>query len=364
MPHKVFINNDISDFSFVITKWFEQNCRNLPWRHTRDPYLIWISEIVLQQTRVNQGLEYFNRFVARFPTIQSLAEADEDEVMKYWQGLGYYSRARNLHTAACQIQQTYNGVFPSDYESVIKLKGIGEYTAAAICSFAYDQPYAVLDGNVFRVLSRVFDIETPINTPKAKKEFLLMAQSLLNEKNPAAHNQAIMEFGALQCVPSSPNCAECPLIIECVAYKTKKVNQLPIKIKKSTVKERYFNYFFIQYKGFTYIKKRIGNDIWKNLYEFPLIETAVMQAVEDLIETESFKNMFLGVKNIQIETISAPIKHVLTHRIINAVFYTIKIDNENDFLKEFVKIELSNLHTYPVSRLIEIFIEKEIGTSL
>ncbi len=361
MSNNILANSEDSEFSKKLTDWYLKNSRDLPWRHTTDPYIIWISEIILQQTRVNQGLEYFNRFIKRFPDIKSLDKAEEDEVMKYWQGLGYYSRARNLHTAAHQIQERHEGKFPLKYEQVLALQGIGEYTAAAICSFSYGQPYAVLDGNVYRVLSRIFGIETPINASKAKKEFTELAQLLLNKQKPALHNQAIMEFGALQCVPVSPDCSVCPLQYDCMAFHQRKVGMLPVKIKNTKTKERYFNYLMIANNGFTYLKKREGNDIWKNLYEFPLIETDHKIDFLQLIEHENFQKLTGNADNITLTNISEPVKHVLTHRIINAAFYSITIDKENNTLQDYIKIPLSAIHDYPVSRLMELFIEKNVS---
>jgi len=349
----------MKDFNSILISWYNKNNRDLPWRHTKNPYIIWISEIILQQTRVNQGLEYFNRFVKRFPDVASLAEAPEDEVMKYWQGLGYYSRARNLHAAAKQIMEKCNGIFPRKYEQVLQLKGIGEYTAAAICSFAYDLPYAVLDGNVYRVLARLFAIEMPINLPKAKKEFQELAQQLLNVREPALHNQAIMEFGALQCVPVSPDCAGCVLREKCLALAGNKVNELPVKIKASAPQNRYFNYIMIVNGGYTYLRRREGNDIWKNLYEFPLIETNHKVDISELPEQEAFLQLTDNMGDVAITLKLDNIKHVLSHRIINTSFYVMQVDNENDLLRHrYVKIQLNAIHDYPVSRLMEIFVEK------
>ncbi|MFZ4583041.1 MAG: A/G-specific adenine glycosylase, partial [Paludibacter sp.] len=231
--------------SKTLINWYEHNKRELPWRDISDPYRIWISEIILQQTRVNQGISYYLRFVDRFPDVKALATAHEDEVLKYWQGLGYYSRARNLHKTAQIIVEKHNGNFPNSYTEIVQLKGIGAYTAAAICSFAYNQPYGVVDGNVYRVLSRLFAIQTPIDSSQAKNEFSDLATNLLNNSNPGIHNQAIMEFGALQCVPVQPECNTCPFQKTCKAYELDLVDKLPIKASKTKVRERFFNYFFI-----------------------------------------------------------------------------------------------------------------------
>ncbi|MDR0872293.1 MAG: A/G-specific adenine glycosylase [Prevotellaceae bacterium] len=353
MEYKYQKNNMLSA---KLQAWFRQNCRDLPWRNTRNPYLIWVSEIILQQTRVAQGLDYYNRFVERFPDVLSLAESDETEVLKYWQGLGYYSRARNMHAAARQIKMQHAGAFPQQYAQVLALKGVGDYTAAAICSFAYNQPYAVLDGNVFRVLARLFGIETPINAPRAKREFSELAQNLLDKTHSAVHNQAIMEFGALQCTPQSPDCGICPLQEICNAFCNKKVNMLPVKLKKATAKERFFNYFFVKNGDFTYLKKRESNDIWKNLYEFPLIETATASYINDLLVSENFREIFADSGKIDIAGLPFVQKHVLTHRIIHAVFYIINIEGEPR--GDFTKILQRDLHEYPVSRLVELFLER------
>jgi A/G-specific adenine glycosylase len=349
------------DFHVKITDWFHQNKRNLPWRDTQNPYLIWVSEIILQQTRVVQGLAYYNRFVERFPDVLSLAESDETEVLKYWQGLGYYSRARNMHAAAQQIKLQHNGAFPQQYEQVLALKGVGDYTAAAITSFAYNQPYAVLDGNVFRVLSRLFGIETPINAPRAKKEFSELAQNLLDTQRPALYNQAIMEFGALQCVPVSPDCGACPLQTMCIAFAENKVKILPMKEKKGKVKERFFNYFFVKNGNYTYLQQRNGKDIWRNLYEFPLIEMAKETDINEIFVSEDFHKIFADSGKINIEGQPFVQKHVLTHRIIRAVFYIINIEGEPR--GNFVKVLQTDLYEYPVSRLVELFLEKMLSNS-
>jgi A/G-specific adenine glycosylase len=348
----------MQDFSTTITDWYRHHRRDLPWRNTQNPYLIWISEIILQQTRVAQGLDYYKRFVEHFPDVLSLAEADEEEVLKYWQGLGYYSRARNLHSAARQIRDNHRGIFPNKYEDVLALKGVGDYTAAAICSFAYAQPYAVLDCNVYRVLSRIFGIETPINTPKAKKEFSQLAQNLLNCEQPALHNSAMMDFGALQCLPSSPDCPNCPFVNQCIAFASGRVKDLPVKEKKNAVKERFFHYFYVQNADTVYIRKRAEQDIWKNLYEFPLIETAAKTTTEDLIAGEAFQHLF-GSISLHIKPEPHYIKHILTHRIIHANFYSIDLPDENTTLNAaFLRVHKDNLEQYPVSRLVEMFLEK------
>ncbi len=344
--------------SKTLIKWYQTNKRDLPWRETNDAYKIWISEIILQQTRVNQGLDYYLRFIGRFPTVVDLATADEDEVLKYWQGLGYYSRARNLYKSANQIVQQYNGKFPTSYDDVLKLKGIGTYTASAICSFAYHQPYAVVDGNVYRVLSRFFGIDTAIDSTAGVKLFADLVNQVLDRQNPGLHNQAIMEFGALQCVPVSPDCINCPLKTDCKAFEMNLVTLLPVKEKKVKVKNRYFNYLFIEFNGNTFMQKRTADDIWKNLYEFPLIETdELLLSPEKLTSNVQFKILFEGIRNVNIIKISAPVKHILTHRIINAGFIHVKINESNRQLSNLIRIPFDEIHNYAVSKLIESFLE-------
>jgi len=344
--------------SNTLINWYELNKRDLPWRNITDPYKIWISEIILQQTRVNQGMSYYLRFIERFPDVNELARAEEDEVLKYWQGLGYYSRARNIHKAAKQILSNYNGKFPTVHADILKLSGIGDYTAAAISSFAYHLPYAVVDGNVFRVLSRIYGIQTPIDSTNGKNEFTELAKQLLSQSNPATHNQAIMEFGALQCVPTSPNCANCPLKEICRAYQLNMISLLPIKGKKTKVSHRFFNYLFIEYQGNTFLQKRTTKDVWQNLYEFPLIETESLLSSQQLIENKSFQTLFAGINNIEIKKITTPMKHVLSHRVIYAQFITININELNDNLKNLSKVQIYQVDKFAVSRLMELFLEK------
>jgi len=341
--------------SSILIKWYEDNKRDLPWRNTRDPYTIWISEIILQQTRVNQGYGYFNRFIEKYPTVDLLATANEDEVLKLWQGLGYYSRARNLHAAAKMTMNRFNGKFPDNYKDILSLKGVGEYTAAAIASFAYRKPYAVVDGNVYRVLSRIYMIDTPINTNQGKKIFAQLAQSLLDTCNPGEHNQSIMEFGALQCVPVNPDCISCPAQDICLAFNAKKVKNYPYKEKKQKVKERYFAYIDIRLGGDMFIHKRTSKDIWHNLYELPLIETEKELDIDTLLNNADFKKILNNNTNIQIKYINK-FKHILSHQIIYASFYKVEI-NEFIFDSEYLKINVNDVENYPVSRLVHKYLE-------
>ena len=341
-------------FSPRLKLWYELNKRDLPWRESTDPYVIWISEIILQQTRVAQGFDYFQRFIRRFPDITTLAEASEDEVMKYWQGLGYYSRARNLHTAA----KSMNGVFPKTYEGVLALKGVGEYTAAAICSIAYDMPYAVVDGNVYRVISRYLGIDVPIDSTEGKKLFRELAQELLDKKRPAEYNQAIMDFGALQCTPMSPDCTVCPLTDLCMALAKGIVKQLPVKQHKTKVSSRYFNYIYVRAGAYTFIHKRTGNDIWKNLFEFPLIETPDEVNEERFYVLPQFRELFAEGEEPVIRLVLKNVKHVLSHRVIHANFYEVLLSENTRSFEGFIKVHRDDLEQYAISRLIQMFLER------
>jgi A/G-specific adenine glycosylase len=355
--------NSTDSFAYISKKladWYIDHKRELPWRDITDPYRIWISEIILQQTRVNQGLSYYNRFIERFPTVQMLAEANEDTVLKYWQGLGYYTRARNLYKAARQIMSSFNGIFPTEHSDILKLSGIGEYTSAAISSFAYNQPYAVVDGNVYRVLSRLFGIQTPIDSNSGKKEIAILAQELLLTSEPALHNQSVMEFGALQCIPDSPNCSICPLASVCLAFEQNIVAELPVKSQKKKSTHRFFNYLFIKEQDSTFLQKRLAKDVWQNLYEFPLIESDRLLSTSELMVDENFKYIFNGVNEVNVHKISNPMKHILSHRVIFAQFFSINISEKSEMPDQFIKVQLDKIDHYAVSRLMEIFLEKEL----
>ncbi len=356
----------MSRFADILISWYDKNKRDLPWRHTRNPYLIWISEIILQQTRVAQGYDYYQRFVQRFPDVFSLAGAHEDEVMKYWQGLGYYSRARNLHAAAKSMAEA--GGFPDTYDGVRALKGVGEYTAAAICSFAYELPYAVVDGNVYRVLSRWLGIDTPIDSTIGKKQFAEAASELFDCERPSLYNQAIMEFGALQCTPSAPRCTDCPLADSCMALQQGKVDDLPVKQHKTKVTNRYFNYIYVRMGAYTYINKRTGNDIWKNLYEFPLIETdeeitekpeLLFAKIEEVFGKTTFseeENDALIKENHRVlRLVKQGVKHVLSHRVIYANFYELVLPAETRPLEGFQRVPIKELHKFAVPNLVSQF---------
>lgn len=345
-----------STLSNILQKWYIENKRDLPWRETNDPYLIWLSEIILQQTRVDQGHSYYVKFANRYPTVTDLAKAEEDEVLKLWQGLGYYSRARNLLSTARIVADRYEGVFPSDYSDILSLKGVGEYTAAAIASFSFNASYAVVDGNVFRVLSRIFAIDTPIDSSKGKKLFTELAQEILDKKQPGLHNQAIMEFGSLQCTPTTPNCDICPTSSICLAYSQQQIGKFPIKQGKVKNRIRYFNYLDIRSDKYTYIKKRTEKDIWQNLYELPLIECNTPTTdwndlrSHSLIKELESKNIIISV-NKKME-----LKHILSHQTIFATFYQINISK--DMINgELMKIKTSDIDQYPISRLVHKYLE-------
>ena len=383
------------EFANTIISWFRENGRALPWRETRDPYAIWLSEIILQQTRIAQGWEYWERFMAQYPTVQDLAAAHEDEVLKLWQGLGYYSRARNLHTAAKQIVAL--GHFPDTLEGIKQLKGVGDYTAAAIGSFAFDIPAAVVDGNVYRVLARYFGIDTPINSTQGKKEFAALAQSLLPSSKAfdslssfspasdfqsslslvAAYNQAMMDFGAIQCTPQSPKCLLCPLAETCEAMRTNRVAELPVKQKTMKVKTRHLSYIYIRCKGMTAIHRRGEGDIWQGLWEpfnasdiaeacaSPSSAQASLSSIKfstSLTNLSSFKSELaadLHLSNVDaLQLLAQDVKHVLTHRILLADFYLLETDAHPQLPDDYIWIKEEEIEDYGIPRLIELLLEK------
>lgn len=383
------------EFANTIISWFRENGRALPWRETRDPYAIWLSEIILQQTRIAQGWEYWERFMAQYPTVEDLAAAHEDEVLKLWQGLGYYSRARNLHTAAKQIVAL--GHFPDTLEGIKQLKGVGDYTAAAIGSFAFDIPAAVVDGNVYRVLARYFGIDTPINSTQGKKEFAALAQSLLPSSKAsdslssfspasdfqsslslvAAYNQAMMDFGAIQCTPQSPKCLLCPLAETCEAMRTNRVAELPVKQKTMKVKTRHLSYIYIRCNGMTAIHRRGEGDIWQGLWE-PFNASDIAEACASpssaqaslsstkfstsLSKFSSFKKELaadLHLSNVDaLQLLAQDVKHVLTHRILLADFYLLETDAHPQLPDDYIWIKEKEIEDYGIPRLIELLLEK------
>jgi len=338
----------------ILTVWYQQNARDLPWRVKKDPYFVWVSEIILQQTRVEQGTAYFLRFIEQFPDVKSLASAHENEVLKVWQGLGYYSRARNMHAAARQIMKEFNGLFPDTYIDIVKLKGIGSYTASAIASISFGLPYAAIDGNVYRVLSRVFGIDTPIDTTNGKKEFTDLANELLDRKNPGIFNEALMEFGALQCTPQNPDCNSCPFRNQCIAFAHNRIAKLPVKSNQTKVKNRFFNYLFIKQEEFFYLEKREENDIWRNLYQFPLIESSKTLNFDELLTNEQFISIFKGL-NITIDAGNPEIIHVLTHQKLHIRFIEITIPDPKT-LFPWIKVLADEVSEFPVPKPIDNFL--------
>lgn len=332
-------------FSKTLLAWNEtENNREMPWKGESNPYRIWISEIILQQTRVQQGLEYYNRFIAAFPDIQSLATASEKKIYKLWEGLGYYTRCKNLIATAKYIHHELDGKFPDKYDEILALKGIGSYTASAIASFAFDQPFAVLDGNVFRVLSRFFGQETPINTTEGKKFYGALAQSLLNKKQPGKYNQALMDFGAIICKPAVPLCLQCPLQIKCVAFLKNKVSVLPVNTKTIRLKERFFNYLIVEYDGKFYVHKRTQKDIWQNLYEFLLLETKKLFDESTLPVNEEIIKI-LNQPDFTIKSISTKRSQKLTHQLISGRFIHVEIKKPLPNTEYFLasRIQLNSL---------------------
>lgn len=348
--------NDLG-YSKTLISWYRENKRDLPWRKTTNPYHIWVSEIILQQTRVAQGRDYYLRFVERFPDVASLARAEEDEVLKLWQGLGYYSRARNLQAAAKDIVDRFHGQFPESHKDILSLKGIGEYTAAAITSIVWSQPYPVVDGNVYRVLSRLFGIDLPIDSTQGKKYFYELAGSILDKEQPGVYNQAIMEFGALQCVPRQPDCVRCPLQEKCVAHAANKLTMYPVKQNKTKVRDRYFNYLYIICKETTWLNRRGENDIWTGLYEFPLIESDTSLTFPELQKTDAFQALFKGVKELSV-SYTPEIKHILSHQIIRATLYKIEVTAKPPALDQYLAVAPSDWDKYAVPRLIQLLLEK------
>jgi len=343
-------------FGGILRGWYKKNKRDLPWRYTRDPYKIWLSEVIMQQTRVNQGLKYYLEFVKTFPNVASLAAAHEDEVLKKWQGLGYYSRARNLHQAAKDIDSQMGGKFPDNYEGLLGLKGVGNYTASAIASICFGEPKAVVDGNVSRVVARLFGVEEPINSTSGGKTITSLADQMLDRNDPGTHNQAIMEFGALQCVPVSPNCSICPLAEQCNALLSGRVFQLPVKIPKKKPKKRWFYFYIYRCNGKIILTKRGTEDIWKSLYQFPGIESD-----EALTEKMVIENVVTSSLPFSILKISPEIKHQLTHRTILARFIHVDLQQWPEELPPgWIKISLDQVNDYPVSRLINRYMESAI----
>lgn len=347
-------------FNSKTHSWYSLYKRDLPWRNTHDPYLIWLSEIILQQTRIDQGMAYYFRFADEFPTISALADASEDQILKLWQGLGYYSRARNLHFTAKFIQQNYNGFFPEDHDTILLLKGIGEYTAAAIASISFNLEYPTVDGNVYRVLSRFFGILEPIDTSSGKKIFHDLAKELIKGVDPGMHNQALMEFGALQCTPKNPDCNQCPLNERCFAFLNQKVGELPVKQNKTKIRDRYFNYLVLSYKNNTWIRKRVGNDIWKNLFEFPIIETENEISTENLIIQTEFRKIISIADQVVIENVSDWKIHILSHQRIHYRFIRIRLNDEIQLPEDIFRVNKEDIFNFAVPKLLDTYLNEYI----
>ncbi len=340
----------------VLTQWYLLNKRELPWRKTSNPYYIWLSEIILQQTRVDQGMAYYLAFVENFPRVEDLANSDESKVLKLWQGLGYYSRARNLHFSAQYIMNQLGGEFPNTYKKLLELKGVGDYTASAVASICFNAPTAVVDGNVYRVLSRIFGIDTPINSTAGIKEFKLLAQELLDLKRPGEHNQAMMEFGAVQCKPQSPNCMDCPASHKCVAFAENRVSVLPVKLKKVKVRKRYFNYLVVQADGFTQLNQRKGKGIWEGLYEFPCVESTIELDEKELVDTVAFNAVVKGNSTLKLFN-PKPIIHKLSHQHIHTKFWIVQIKRTPSFTTSW-----EDVFDYPVPILIHNFLNRYLAS--
>ena len=351
--------NKKKNFSSQLLEWFASHARSFPWKETKDPYLIWLSEIILQQTRVEQGLPYYQKFAKKYPSVKDLANTSNDELMKLWEGLGYYSRARNLHAAAKFIVEQYDGIFPKEYKNILKLKGVGPYTAAAIASFAFDLPYAVVDGNVYRVLSRYFGIEEAIDTSIGKKKFSSLAQELLYRKNPGKYNQALMDFGSIQCKPKQAVCLDCPLRLDCYAFQNDKINDLPRKEKKLKKRTRYFNFIILNIEGEVLLEKRTAKDIWRDLYQFPLIENdTLIHYFDDLKALENWKQYFLELP-VELISVSSTFKQELTHQTIIARFWEVQLVDKKDIEKPaFIKVLRKNLKTFAFPKIIDKYLKE------
>ena len=344
--------------SSLITNWYSKHKRDLPWRETKNPYFIWVSEVILQQTRIKQGIHYYNNFINKFPNIFALANTTLDEVMITWQGLGYYSRARNMHSTSKEIAENFNGQFPETFEELKKLKGIGDYTTAAIASFAFNKAVPVVDGNVFRVLARLYGIYESTQLSSGKKIFYQKANELIDIKDPATYNQAIMEFGALQCTPKNPNCSSCPLNLICFAFIHNTISELPLKKAKIKKRNRYFYFIHITYKNHLFIEKRNRNDIWEMLYQFPLIELNEETDIKTILSHPKWIKLFETI-NYKLNPKLIKKKHILSHQNIFSSFIKIEILNINDYLKNnYIKTTIKDIKNYSIPRLIESYIQQ------
>jgi len=351
--------NHNKSFATALLNWHSSIDRNLPWKTSNDPYKIWLSEIIMQQTRIAQGTPYYLKFVDSFPTVIDLANAEEQQVMKLWQGLGYYSRARNLHFTAKTIRDKYNGKFPTTYEDILGLKGIGKYTAAAISSFAYGKEYHAVDGNVIRLISRYFGITEAVDSTQTLKEINNLAEKLIKGSNPGDYNQAIMDFGALMCSPKSPNCLECPLNNDCKAYKLDLVRNIPYKSKKIKKKNRYLHYFYmVDSSGNIILNHRTKKDIWQSLYDFPSIENDNKDVLSDL-EIQTYTLSIIGKKTLRIDPPSKIYKHILTHQTIYGQFYRVSIGRLQKEIPQFTIVQHSDVVSFALPVLLTNFLSEE-----
>jgi A/G-specific adenine glycosylase len=345
----------VKHFSIDIIDWYHENHRSLPWRETKDPYRIWLSEVILQQTRVNQGLPYYLRFIEAFPTVKELATAPEDKVLRLWQGLGYYSRARNLHRCAKVVAEKYNGIFPSTYEELLSLPGIGSYTAAAIASIAFDRKVAVVDGNVYRVLARIFGITKDIMSVEGKKDFAELANRLISEEHPGDHNQAVMEFGAIHCTPVNPGCESCVFAKKCIALSQNLVTKLPVKEKKINKRTRYFFYFILRNGKKIAMKKRTGKDIWNGLYEFHLVEADSEKKLTALVKNDPLLASLKEVREV------GSMRHVLSHQVLEIRFFEVQAENltkQKTLLGDLSFVSIKKAHEMPKPIALTRYLEK------
>ena len=353
---------DTAEFSRILIRWYHRHHRDLPWRHTSDPYKIWLSEIILQQTRVVQGLPYYLRFVEQYPTVFDLAQADEQEVLRLWQGLGYYSRARNMHRTARQVVDEYSGGFPPTYALLLQLKGVGQYTAAAIASFAFGEVVPAVDGNVYRVLARIFGIKTDILSSSAKKEFTEVARQLIPADDPATFNQAMIEFGAIHCQPIAPDCLLCPFNAMCYAFQHGTQNKLPVKSKKAKVRDRYLNYLVLEKDGQLAMRQRTGKDVWQGLYDFYLVESP--HSVDEIAELTGHEPDVAGwVKDASLELPQKTYVHLLSHQKLHVRFWRIRMNEVTgmgELPENFAFYGETEIEDLPKPILIDTFIKVQI----
>jgi len=359
-PRKILTGKAFAD---ILLEWNrEKNDREMPWKGEKDPYKIWLSEIILQQTRVEQGLAYYQRFIGHFPTISRLAAARDQQVLKLWEGLGYYTRCRNLLATAGYIAREKKGEFPDNYKDISQLKGVGAYTAAAISSFAFNLPYAVVDGNVSRVLSRVFGIHEPAGTAAGRKKFMALAHELLDKRQPGLYNQAIMDFGAVVCKPAAPLCTTCPFREDCIARREDLVSKLPVKRKKPGIKKRWFYYLLLDYKGTLAVRQRNGKDIWQGLFEFPLVETKA-ETKPALILQQARKNKWLPVTGAALPDVSALYKQQLSHQLITGRFIRIRLKKKPDFINDWQWMDMKKIKKLPFPQYVNQYLRNLPGNA-